>query len=49
MYKKSECEAYKAGKKCREDILKKCPPETDRTALEDGIERDKDRIDKYCQ
>lgn len=48
MFNKSECDAYTKGLECREDALKKCPSQNDRSILESGIERDKKMIKKYC-
>lgn len=48
MLKKSECEAYKIGKKCREDALKKCVKASDKKTLENGIKRDEAQISNYC-
>jgi hypothetical protein len=41
--RQGECKAYKAGKKCREALLKKCPSK-DRDAIQKGIERDDERM-----
>jgi RHS repeat-associated protein len=45
--KKSECEAYKAGKESREKKLKNCP-ESDKEQLKKEIEQDEKQIKKYC-
>ena len=49
MLEKSECEAYKIGKKCREDALKKCPSKTEEEKIKKGIERDNIAISIYCK
>src|SRR5262249_14292725 len=37
--RQSECNAYRAGKQCREDLLKTCPCK-DNAALKNGLTRD---------
>jgi RHS repeat-associated protein len=44
--RQSECKAYKAGKKCREDLLKNCN-EKDRDAIQRGIDRDNEQLKKH--
>jgi hypothetical protein len=43
--RQSECKAYKAGKKCREDLLKGCDPK-DKAAIQAGIDRDNAQLKK---
>lgn len=43
--RQSECNAYKAGKKCREDLLKGCDPK-DKAAIQSGIDRDNEELKK---
>jgi len=44
--RQSECKAYKAGKKCREDLLKNCPSQADKDAIQQGIDRDNEQMKK---
>ncbi len=44
--RKSECRAYRAGKKCRERLVKSCIP-GDKQAIEDAIKRDNDMLKAY--
>jgi len=43
--RQSECKAFKAGKKCREDLLKNCK-EKDKAAIQGGIDRDDEYLKK---
>jgi RHS repeat-associated protein len=43
--RQSECDAFKVGKKCRDDLLKGCDPK-DKAAIQAGIDRDDSHLKK---
>ena len=44
--RQSECDAYKAGKKCRDDLLKGCNAK-DQAAIQAGIDRDNEQLKEH--
>ena len=47
--RQTECDAYKAGKACREKLLKDCVTEEEKKKLEDKIKIDDQRIELNCK
>lgn len=44
--RQSECKAFEAGKKCRQDLLKRCKGTGDEAAIQEGINRDDSELKK---